>query len=112
MKNSDSRRDIVNLAVGLTFGYSIGFILVLLGGSSILYYLGGLLLLFSLIASLIFILSLAAMYWDIKKQTKKGLLGRMICRYDQMVSSVASIPEETSMDAESKEGTIDIEYKD
>lgn len=110
MHNTDSRRAIINLAVGLVFGYSIGFLFVLLGKSTILYYLGGMLLLFSIILSLILILSLAAIYWDIKKETKSGVIGSIIYKYDDVVTSIASESKETAMFAESKEGSIDIEY--
>lgn len=103
MNNADSRRTIINLAVGLLFGYSIGFLLVVLGKSTVLYYAGGMLLLFSIILSIMFILSLFALYWDLKKASGSGPMGHIIHRYDEAVTKLAST---------GKEPEIDIEYEE
>lgn len=103
MNNKDSRKTIINLAVGLLFGYSIGFALVVLGDSSVLYYAGGMLLLFSIILSLMLVLSLFALYWDIKKVSGSGPMGHVIHKYDEAVTRLAST---------SKEPDIDIDYEE
>ena len=101
MNDKDSRKSIINLSVGLVLGYSIGFLFVLLGQSTMFYYLGGLILLFSIILSIILMFGLIALYWDIKKENGSGIMGTLINKYDSKVTKIA---------ATSKESSIDIEY--
>jgi len=103
MNSKNSRRAIINLTVGLMLGYSIGFLFVLLGQSTMFYYLGGLILLFSIILSIMLMFALAALYWDIKKENGSGIMGKLITKYDSKVTKIATT---------SKESSIDIEYEE
>lgn len=50
-----------------------------------------------------FILSLFALYWDLKKASGSGPMGHIIHRYDEAVTKLAST---------GKEPEIDIEYEE
>lgn len=89
MSDQDTRKALVHLAVGLIFGYTIGFLFVSIGEQSLIYYIGGMILIFSMLLTLVAVFGAFAIYWDMKKRSGNGIMGTVICKYDAFVSKVA-----------------------
>lgn len=87
MYDTDSRRALANLTVGLVLGYTIGFIFVVIGQQTILYYTGGLILLFSILLTLVWGLSLLTLLFDMKR-AQNGIVGKVIQKYDSIISTI------------------------
>lgn len=98
MSDPDTRKALVHLAIGLLFGYTIGFLFVTLGEETLVYYIGGMILLFSMLLTLVVILGGFAIYWDMKKRSGNGIMGTVICKYDAFVGRVAGTENEYSIE--------------
>lgn len=97
-RDNESKKSLVNLGVGLVLGYASALILMSLPLNGIVYYTGGFLFIASAMMTFVLFLGVCMLYWDMKKESGSGYLGKAIRKYDEMVSIIADCDDKKKLE--------------
>lgn len=88
MEDRKRNKELLNLIVGLVFGYSTSLLIIVLGQNSSIYQVGVILLLIMFLLSFLLLLGLITIYWDSKAKNGEGIIGRGIQLYNKVITSL------------------------
>lgn len=88
MEDRKRNKELLNLIVGLVFGYSTSLLIIILAQNSSIYQVGVILLFIMFLLSFLLLLGLITIYWDSKAKNGEGIIGRGIQLYNKVITSL------------------------